>query len=601
MKIFTALTTFFVVCNLFVAGISSVVHILYDQRILPGVSVNGVALGGMTRAEAGDLLEHTLNYPVQGRVVLKASGQSWVTTPINLGFQFDHQQTTLNAYQVGRDTSIFSWLFDPIFALLVGNSISPVMIYNEKVAEQYMHTLALHIDQPAMEAHLGIKDNMVELTAGQIGRNLDVPAALLAVNSGLAALRDFSITLPVQETRPAILDASEQAVIIQRILFAPLILSMPEGYNDVGPWVVSVESLAQMLVIDRIDQGGISSYQVTIDQEALRNILHDLEIDINREVQNARFIFNDDTRLLDLHQSAVVGRRLDVATSVINISQALLEGEKNQVLVILTEPPTVLDDATGDQLGIHELIWAETSYYYGSSPERIQNIKAAADRFHGLLVPPGAVFSMAEALGDISLDNGYAEALIIFGDQTIKGIGGGVCQVSTTLFRTAFHAGFPISERHAHAYRVSYYEQRPNGGIDPTLAGLDATVFVPLVDVKFTNDTPYWLLMETYARNTSITWKFYSTADGRSVEWHTTGPMNIVEAPEPLYRENPDLEKDEIKQLDWEAEGADVNVTRLVYRNGSLLFHDEFRTHYLPWQAVFEYGPGTTDIPTPES
>ena len=105
---------------------------------------------------------------------------------------------------------------------------------------------------------------------------------------------------------------------------------------------------------------------------------------------------------------------------------------------------------------------------------------------------------MASAIGDITLDNGFAEALIIIGGQTIKGVGGGVCQVSTTLFRTAFFAGFPIVERYAHAYRVGYYEQRSNGSHDPSLAGLDATVYVPLVDFKFQNDTPYWLLMETY-------------------------------------------------------------------------------------------------------
>jgi vancomycin resistance protein YoaR len=261
---------------------------------------------------------------------------------------------------------------------------------------------------------------------------------------------------------------------------------------------------------------------------------------------------------------------------------------------------SILDDATADLLDIHELLWAETSYFYGSSPERIQNIKAAASRFHGLLVAPGATFSMSDALGDISLDNGYAEALIIFGDQTISGIGGGVCQVSTTLFRTAFHAGLPILERHAHAYRVSYYEQRPSGGNDPNLAGLDATVYVPIVDLKFKNDTQSWLLMETYVRSSSITWKFYSTSDGRSVEWQTTGPVNLVEPPEPLYRENPELAESEIKQIDWEAEGADVTVIRSVFRAGVLLFQDTFQTHYLPWQAIFEYGPGTEGIPTPE-
>lgn len=206
---------------------------------------------------------------------------------------------------------------------------------------------------------------------------------------------------------------------------------------------------------------------------------------------------------------------------------------------------------------------------------------------------------MAQALGDINLDNGYAEALIIFGNQTIKGVGGGVCQVSTTLFRTAFHAGYPINERNPHAYRVGYYEQKANGQSDASLAGLDATVFVPLVDLKFTNDTPYWLLMETYVKGYSLTWKFYSTPDGRSVDWKTTGPTDTVDAPEPLYRENPDLSKGQIKQVDWSAQGAKITVTRTVKKDGNIYFQDTFYTEYEPWRAIYEYGPGTENIPTP--
>jgi vancomycin resistance protein YoaR len=103
------------------------------------------------------------------------------------------------------------------------------------------------------------------------------------------------------------------------------------------------------------------------------------------------------------------------------------------------------------------------------------------------------------------------------------------------------------------------------------LAGLDAAVFVPLVDFKFTNDTPHWLLMETYLNPAgSLTWKFYSTKDGRSVEWDTSGVTNVVEAPEPAYNENPELPQGTIRQVDWAADGADVTVYRTVTRNGEV-------------------------------
>jgi len=210
-----------------------------------------------------------------------------------------------------------------------------------------------------------------------------------------------------------------------------------------------------------------------------------------------------------------------------------------------------------------------------------------------VLVAPGEVFSMGQTMGDVSLDSGFAEALIIYGGRTIKGVGGGVCQVSSTLFRGVFNIGLPVLERYPHAYRVSYYEMTASGGVDPRLAGLDATVYFPLVDLKFKNDTPYWILMETYVNvgARTLTWKFYSTKDGRTVDWTTTGPTNVVSAPAPMFEENPELKKNQMKQVDWAANGADVTVTRTVWKDGAVWFQDQFITHYEPWQAICEYGP----------
>jgi vancomycin resistance protein YoaR len=300
-----------------------------------------------------------------------------------------------------------------------------------------------------------------------------------------------------------------------------------------------------------------------------------------------------------LIQSAVIGRALDVDASLAQINQQIMAGQHNVSLAIQTTNPPVTNDATAQSLGITELTSSYTSYFYGSDSARIHNISTAASRFHGLLVAPGAKFSMAAALGDVSLDTGYAEALIIYGDRTIKGVGGGVCQVATTFFRTVFFGGYQVDLRWPHAYRVKYYEQTSSGGHDENLAGLDATVFAPEVDFVFTNDSPYWLLMETYPTKDSLTWKFYSTSDGRTVDWTTSGLQNIVQAPDPLYTENPDLDKGQIKQVDWAVDGADVSVTRTVTRDGTVIHDDVFNTHYIAWQAKFEYGPGT-DVPTPE-
>ena len=301
---------------------------------------------------------------------------------------------------------------------------------------------------------------------------------------------------------------------------------------------VRARSLASMLTIERVQADQGERYQVAIYTGACAPSCKSWLPIWLANPQNARFIFNDDTDQLEVIEPAVIGRDAERGRPASRPSTQKIAAGRAQHRrwhsTTLSRPSP--NDATGESLGITELVSAHTSYFYGSSSRsHPEHHRPPPPRFHGLLVPPGATFSMADALGDVSLDNGYAEALIIFGDRTIKGVGGGVCQVSTTLFRTAFFAGYPIVERYPHAYRVGYYEQTPAAGTMPDLAGLDATVFVPVVDFKFTNDTPYWLLMETYvnAEAPPLTWKFYSTSDGRTVEWDTTGTAECRRAARP--------------------------------------------------------------------
>ncbi len=571
-----------------------------EGLIYPGVSVGGVDLSGMTTQQAATLLAQKLDYPQRGKIVFQEGTTIWTASPADLGVALDTQTSALVAYNLGRTGPFSERLADRWSAWSSGVDLAPLFIFDKRIAQNYLQGIAQLVDRPIVEATLGVNGVDVVVNSGQVGRTLDINTALAKLDTQLQTMTDGLVPLVVNETPPVILDASAQAELARQILSAPLQLKVPNPQEgDPGPWSFEPAALAEMLVIQRVSTDQGESYQVGLNPEALRTFLVNIAPGFTRSPQNARFIFNDDTRQLDLLQSAVIGRALDVDSSLQQINQQLLAGQHSVDLVMQTTNPDVTNDSTAESLGITELTSSHTSYFYGSSASRVQNITTAASRFHGLLVAPGESFSMADALGDISLDTGYSEALIIFGDRTIKGVGGGVCQVSTTLFRTAFFGGYPIDERWFHAYRVGYYEQTASGGYDENLAGLDATVFAPQVDFRFTNDTPYWLLMETYVGANSLTWKFYSTSDGRTMDWNTTGLQNIVEPPEPLYEENPELAQGEIKQVDWAVDGADVTVTRQVYRDGAIIFEDTFNTHYLPWQAKYQYGPGT-EVPTPE-
>jgi vancomycin resistance protein YoaR len=573
-------------------------QLFYAGRIFPGVSVAGVELSGLSPNDAALKLSQTLSFPITGKILFRAADKVWVASPAELGMVFDPSASALAAYEFGRSGGLFGALAGQISAGGLGSDVPPVLIFDQRVAYTYLQNIAAQINQPIVEANLHLEGTNVSAQPGQVGRLLNLDATLIYLGAQLQTFRDGEVPLVIREAAPKLLDVSAQADAARRILSQPLTITVPNRRDgDPGPWTYDIPVIAKMIALNTVQKDGKSELQVGLDLAALRQSLNELKTYVDRQPANARFVFNDTTGQIEPIATSAVGRSMDVDASITAVNDALLRGEHTVALVVKEQQPAVADTAKGADLGITQLLTSYTSYFYGSSAERIQNIVAASGQFHGVLVAPGQTFSMGSALGDVSLENGFAEALIIYGGRTIKGVGGGVCQVSTTLFRTVFFAGFPIVERYSHAYRVSYYEKTASNDIDPKLAGLDATVYFPLVDFKFTNDSSYWMLMETDVNVSArtLTWKIYSTPDGRSVTWETTGPTNVVPALPPVFEENPDLKAEQINQVDYPAQGADVNVTRTVWRNGQIYFADQFQTHYQPWAAVCDYGPGTED------
>ena len=595
-QILTALIGGLLLFILVVGIITGSYQLLYDGRIFPGISLAGVDLTSLTPGQATAAISQHLTYPTNGQVVFRYNDRVWVATPAQLGMVLDAGTSIQSAYDIGRRGGLLADLAGQLNAWQGGLELKPVIMFDERVAVGYLQNIAVLIDQPVIETDLHINGTEVIYIQGQTGRLLNVDATLANLYAQLSAFQDGQVQLVVEEQSPLVLNASAQADSLRQILSTPLTISIPDAQpGDPGPWKIEPADLAGMLAIDRVQTGTVWQYQISVDAQALDQVLTPIAPLLNRTAQNARFYFDDYTRQLVQVQPAQVGLTLDVASTIKVVQAGLLAGQHNIGLTLNTTVPEVGNDATAQALGITELVYSEATYFRGSGNARLQNIETAAKQFYGLLIPPNTTFSMGDVLGDISLDNGYAEALIIYNGRTITGVGGGVCQVSTTLFRTAFFAGYPIVERHAHAFRVFYYEQTATS-YDSDLAGLDATVYFPLVDLKFTNDRPYWLLMETYFNRTdaSLTWKFYSTKDGRTVQWQNLGLQNVIPAPEPLYEENSDLPPGVCKQVDYPADGADITVTRTVNNaSGQALFDDTIRTLYEPWQAIYQYGPGT--------
>ncbi|MBI4089646.1 MAG: VanW family protein [Candidatus Levybacteria bacterium] len=323
-------------------------------------------------------------------------------------------------------------------------------------------------------------------------------------------------------------------------------------------------------------------------EDKLNQLLTPFMEKINKDPSDALFNFKDGK--VTTFKPSEEGRMVDVESlkKTLNSQFEKIMKQKTQEVVILIPTKVLKPKITTDKantLGIKELIGEGSSLFAHSIANRIYNITLAATRLNGILVAPNEEFSFVKALGDVSSFTGYKEAYIIQNGKTVLGDGGGICQVSTTLFRALLNSGLPILERYAHAYRVGYYEQ-------DSPPGFDATVYSPSVDLKFKNDTGNHILIQTYIDPDiqKLTFSLYGTKDGRSSV--ISKPVITSEIPPPpdVYQDDPTLSKGTLKQVDFSAWGANVYFTREVTRNGKVIVSDKFTSNFRPWAAVYLRG-----------
>jgi vancomycin resistance protein YoaR len=255
-------------------------------------------------------------------------------------------------------------------------------------------------------------------------------------------------------------------------------------------------------------------------------------------------------------------------------------------------PPPVTADNLG-QLGIREQLSVGRSDFSGSAPYRVTNIQAGMTLLHGILVPPDEEFSFNDSVGQINAANGFVEGYAIVQNRTQLEWGGGICQDSTTMFRAAFWAGRPITERWGHSFYISWYDRYAfaDYGNGP---GMDATIFTGALDFKFLNDTGNWLLVQTYVdRSRALAEvRIYGTSDGRTVSMIGPTTTNRVPAPtQPVYVPEPARPRGSPRQSDTARGGMTINFTRVVERDGQVIERRSFETKFKPWPDIFEINP----------
>ncbi len=587
-----------------VVGAVAAYQIYIHDRAVPGVRVLGEEIGGMTRAQADERIREKLGDPNVllsrfggEQIILRDGSNVYRAWPWELGFRSDLKPALDVAFQIGHREDWFLSLIEQGRALVLGADISASSAFDETMAQQYVSVLAAQIDRPPRDASYRLEGMQLLETPALAGRSLDGDETLARIKK-FAESPIGEIALPIQDLAPHAVDAKKAQAQINAFLQVPLVLKFQER-----AWAIDQAALARLLTLQPVSNAdGSLTYQVHLNDAALRLQIEALAREINQAPRDARFHF--DNGVLTPIVMSQEGRELHVDATVQAVIQRFQQAtamsrvqgnaspdnspintlRNNTVDLAVTITKPAIDARDKDSFGITELVSSGTSQFKGSIPNRIQNIKTAQASFDGVVIPPGATFSFIKYLSEIVEANGYADAYVIFGNKTVLGPGGGVCQVSTTMFRAAFFAGFPITERWEHAYRVGYYEPPK---------GLDAAVFVPSADMKFVNDTPHYILIEPVLdeKNLRLTFNFYGTKpNGREVKMTEPVVSNKVPHPPAKYIDDPTLPRGTTKQIDFAVDGEDVTLYREIYQNGQLVTSEKFTSHYDPWQAIFLRG-----------
>jgi vancomycin resistance protein YoaR len=560
----------------------------FALRLYPNMSVRGVQIGGLRVNAAETTLLRAHRSFLTNPVAIQYGAQSWRPSAADLGITLDFTSALNEAYAFGRGATRLENLRTASAIWEEGVDLPLTLQVDQTVMQTYLLAIAAAVDTPPQNADLRLDGPNVIVTPERWGTQVLVDEMLAELTAAAQSLTPQTIPLRTRQLEPTIRDTAVAPIVaeLETLLAGPIVLSSAEAGCARGcRWDWSLHQIAGWISLERTGPHPERPlYTVSIDQNAIRSALLPIAGAVRQEGTLPRVAWNNGNLLIT--QPGQNGLGLDANATMSQIDAALA-GESRTIELPLGAIPPPVTERNLAALGIVGQVGAGVSSFANSEQYRITNIRAGARQMNGLLIPPGGAFSFNDNLGPVTAERGFAEGYAIINNRTQKEWGGGLCQVSTTVFRAAFWGGLPITERHEHSFRIGWYEEL---GEPP---GLDAAIFTGVYDLRFVNDSPNWLLMESYVdlEGQRLSIALYGTPTGRSV----TMSHEILErtpAPtEPVYVDDPEAPRGSVRQSDTSRGGLRVNVYRTIRQNDAVLASDTFYTEFKPWPDIFVRGP----------
>lgn len=529
-----------------------------------GVKVADVDLSGMTHEQALAALGAKATAP---QVTVQTGARKWQVPASDLGWSADLEASLKPADDLAQGRS----MLDQVGEMISGPHAAqfPLVVkVNADMARAKLKELTQGINAVPKNASITFDKATKKYAAvpGQVGRTVEVEQA---VQSYLKNPSATGLVIPVTEKLPQYTTGALQGYV-------------NKGNRIMRKFTATLEGTQRSAALTPLEVANlywVREKGIVVDEKAMQAAFQRLTGVVDVPAQNARYAIQGN-QLIRVGEKA--GRVTVRPQAFAAFQQAVLNPEVASVVFPSQVSQPTLTKAQLPDPGKLELIARGNSTYYHSSPERRTNVANAAAKIHGTVIPAGETFSFLQALGGITPANGFVGGLIISGGRTVDGLGGGVCQVSTTTFRAMYNAGLPIVERNQHSYRVGYYEPQ---------VGFEAAVYDPGVDLKMKNDTGAPILVKTVNNNANSTLEvqLWGIKPKRSVYVAPATILRRIPHPGPLYINNPSLARGVVRQVDWAADGYNLYITRTIKdANGTRT--DRVDTFYKPWQAVYERG-----------
>jgi len=458
--------------------------------------------------------------------------------------------------------------------------------FDEAAFADYVRLLEPEVFHPGTDASIANDGGQFILQSATAGQKLDVRTS---IDTAVAALRagDSEAALVTTPVQPNITDeeAGAASAEAQRLTSQPVTLTWDGGSGTLDP-----AKLAGALRFD-VNANRNPNIAISFDEEEMRQALALIANEVVVAGKDAEFRWIDDQ--VQVRAPEQMGRELDVSATAERVRTALTDGTNSVAIVTKDVKPQVTADMAGS-VYIRDRL-AESWTEYGTSvANRLHNVELATGRANGAMVAPGAIFSFNNAVGAVTYDNGYRTGYGIVGTSngsisTIPSVGGGICQVATTVFQSVFRSGMPIEERSWHLYWMPRYGQPPSG-----MKGLDATVDDAYgLDFTFKNMTNDWLAIKSWTDGTNVHFELWGTNPG----WEVTIDQPIftnhrTASQEMVFEQTDQLPSGQSVFVEHAEDGFDASIHRVVRKDGQVVDERTFISTYAPARNVTLVGTG---------